>query len=87
MYSTLTSGNCLDLLTNPYTSFRDSFHMLEDGKSHDYMKIVQGYAHTNALICTIPWIASLFPWLPKLEAVEKLYRFARERVAVRLPLG
>jgi hypothetical protein len=61
--------------------------MLKDGKSHDYMKIVQGYAHTNALICTIPWIASIFPWLPKLEAVEKLYRFARERVMVRLPLG
>jgi hypothetical protein len=61
--------------------------MLEDGKSHDHMKIVQGYAHTNALVCTIPWIASISPWLPKLEAVENLYRFAGERVAVRLPLG
>jgi hypothetical protein len=61
--------------------------MLENGKSHDYMKIVQGYAHANVLICTIPWIAFIFPWLSKLEVVEKLYRFARERVMVRLPLG
>jgi hypothetical protein len=44
--------------------------MLEDGKSHVHMKIVQGYAHTNALVCTIPWIASIFPWLPKLGVVD-----------------
>ncbi|OCK85373.1 cytochrome P450 [Lepidopterella palustris CBS 459.81] len=68
-------------------AFGESFHMLEDGKTHDYMKIVQGYAVANALICTIPWIASIFPWLPKLEAVESLYRFARKRVIDRLPFG
>jgi hypothetical protein len=44
--------------------------MLEDGKSHVHMKIVQGYAHTNSLVCTIPWIASIFPWLPKLGVVD-----------------
>jgi hypothetical protein len=51
------------------------------------MKIVQGYAHTNALICAIPWIASIFPWLPKPGVVEKPYRLVRERVMVGLPLG
>jgi cytochrome P450 len=61
--------------------------MLEDGKAHDYMKIVQGYAQTNALICQIPWVAAIFPYLPKVEAVEALYRFSRERVMARLPFG
>jgi len=61
--------------------------MLTDGKTHDYMKIVQGYAHTNALICTIPWIAAIFPYLPKPKAVEGLYQFARDRVSERLPRG
>lgn len=61
--------------------------MLEDGKTHDYMRIVQGYAHTNALICQIPWVAAIFPYLPKVEAVEALYRFSRERVMARLPFG
>jgi len=61
--------------------------MLTDGKTHDYMKIVQGYAHMNGLICSIPWIAAVFPYLPKPKAFERLYQFARDRVSERLPLG
>lgn len=68
-------------------AFQESFHMLEDGEAHDYMKIVQGYARTNALICQIPWCAAIFPYFPKVEAVEALYRFSRERVMARLPFG
>jgi hypothetical protein len=38
----------------------------------------------NALICTVPWVALIFPYLPKLEA---LYWFAWEKVISRLPMG
>jgi len=68
-------------------SFGESFYMLENGESHDYMKIVQNFAQASALIGTIPWIVSFFPWLPKLEGVEKLFRFTKERVTARIPLG
>jgi hypothetical protein len=61
--------------------------MLEDGKSHDYMQLVQGFSHQNALVCTIPWCTSIFSWLPPLEAMNKLFLFAAKQVAARLPHG
>ncbi|KAI9743076.1 MAG: hypothetical protein M1818_003371 [Claussenomyces sp. TS43310] len=67
--------------------FGKSFDMLKNGKEHDYMTIVQGFAKFGALISTIPWCSSLFAWLPKSEAAEGLFTFATERVKERLPLG
>ena len=61
--------------------------MLKNGKQHDYMTIVQGFAKFNALVCTIPWCSTLFAWMPKTKSAEGLFTFARERVAERLPLG
>lgn len=36
---------------------------------------------------TIPWIATIFAFLPRAKAAEGLFSFARERVKERLPLG
>lgn len=61
--------------------------MLKEGKTHDYMRIVQGFAKFNALICSNPWCATLFAWLPKSPAAEALFTFAKDRVKERMPLG
>ena len=61
--------------------------MLKEGQNHEYMKIVQGFANFNSLICTIPWIGSAFAYAPRNEGAESLFKFARERVAERLPFG
>ncbi|OCK75223.1 cytochrome P450, partial [Lepidopterella palustris CBS 459.81] len=67
--------------------FGESFHMLKSGTQNNAMTIVQGFAQFNALICTIPWCATLFAWLPKAKLAEDLFTFAKERVKERLPLG
>lgn len=61
--------------------------MIKEGKKHDFMVLVQGYAMFNTLICTIPWCGTIFSWLPKSEAAEGLFSFAKQRVQSRLPLG
>jgi len=38
-------------------------------------------------VSTIPWIGTIFAYLPRHEMAEGLFRFARERVKERLPLG
>lgn len=68
-------------------SFGKSFEMLKNGKEHDYMTIVQGFAIFGGMISTIPWIATIFAWLPKHKDAEGLFTFARERVKERLPHG
>jgi len=61
--------------------------MLKNGKEHDYMTIVQGFAIFNALVCSIPWCGSIFAWLPRDKSAEGLFTFAKDRVKERLPLG
>ncbi|OCK79910.1 cytochrome P450 [Lepidopterella palustris CBS 459.81] len=67
--------------------FGKSFNMLQGGASSDYMRIVQGFANFNSLICTIPWCSTVFAYLPKAKGAEALFRFAAEQVKSRLPLG
>jgi hypothetical protein len=61
--------------------------MLKNGKEHDYMTDVQGFAVFGGMVSTIPWIATIFAYLPRREMAGGLFRFARESVKERLPLG
>jgi cytochrome P450 len=67
--------------------FGKSFEMLKHGKEHDYMTIIQGFAVFGGMLSTIPWIATLFAYIPRNKAAEGLFTFAKERVKERLPLG
>ena len=71
-------------VTNTVCSFGESFHMLKEGSSHDYMRIVQGFAYFNALVCTIPWSGSLFAWFPKNQDAQGLFDFTGDRTRKRL---
>ena len=61
--------------------------MLKHGKEHDYMTIIQGFAVFGGMVSTIPWIGTIFAWIPRHKMAENLFTFAKERVKERLPLG
>jgi hypothetical protein len=76
---TLQKRRSIQTLNKIALNINREVSLLEENSGiHDYMRIMQGFAKFNAIICTTQWCATIFSWLPKAETAPALFTFARD---------